>query len=440
MKAGEIEQSPALRGLGALLCLYAFLSFANWPVDLSFSHEAHQWNTALPWPLLQGQPAWIGLVPALWMRVYFQIQTLLAAGCMGLFLVGPRLHWALIGLAWLTCNKLFFYLLDLRQVANFHHMHLYFSLCFLLASPRIPWLRVLLAVVYLMAAVVKFTPSWLQGEYFASLPQGLPLISRDPQMIQLACQAVTLLELLGPLLFFAPWLRVRQAAIAAFFLFHLYSGVIVGIWYTALMIPFLLLLFRDGFDQPLRIRDLKLGQHRLPALALLGLALSGIWAWIIPGDVRHSGEGRYLGLFMFDANHRSQAQLTVVKESERWDIEIGWDWPNRDNGQPCRIRIVRNGQPQPLEMQAWNGKVFFHPAYFRSLSTRVQNDPYAYWYWARQVQSRIQPEQLAVRLTSFLDGHEQGRTTVDLADFPSEAPGYNPWWRNGWIHPQGRNP
>lgn len=432
MNFQEIEESPALRGIGALLCLYFFMTFSTWPVDLAFTRQAYLWNTALPWPWFEGVATLLSWFPSTLARAIFQGLGLLAMACLGAFFFASRCRSAMLGLLVLSLAKLFFYFLDLRQVANFHHMHLYFCFFFLFASPRMVWLRISLALVYEMAALVKLSPSWLLGDYFSSLPSGLPLLPHNPGFIALACQSVIALEFLGPVLFFAPWPKLRQLSVASFFAFHLYSGVIVGIWYTSLMLPFLLLLFSDGFRHPLRWADLKKGPW-VARLGLIVMALLGVWALVIPGDVRITAEGRYLGLFMFDANHRSRALLSVEKAGTVWDFDVQWPWPNSSNGQPCQLSLQKNGQAVPGEMQQYQGVVFFHPAYFQSLSTRVQNDPYVYVHWARQVERRLQPERISLQLFCQLDGHEEEFQTLDVDNFTALRPSYNPFWHNSWV-------
>jgi len=243
-----------------------------------------------------------------------------------------------------------------------------------------------------------------------------------------------LLELAGPFLFWANSLRVRRLGVALFLTFHVYSGVVVGIWYTTLMIPFLLLLFADGFAQSLSCRPPGGGWQRL---ALACMTVGALWPFVIPGDTRITGEGRYLGLFMFDANHRSRVRLEVQKAVSLWEFQLQWDWPNANNGQTCQVSIWKDGVPQPVEPQAWNGRMFFHPNYFQSLSTRVQNDPYVYYNWARGVVGRIQPERVGLQLWSQLDGHPQEFQTLDIQDFQTQVKGYNPYWHNPWIRLPG---
>jgi len=408
------------------------MTFSTWYVDLAFTGWAQRWNTALPWPIWPTSPiAWPGGLT----RLLFQALSLFSLLVGAAFLGASSYRRALWGLALLFAAKLFFYIQDLRQVANFHHMHLYFTWFFLLGTGRIYWLRICLATVYWMAAVVKFSPSWLYGEYFYSMPRGLPLLPHNQGFIQAACDALILLEIVGPLCFWSRSQKIRQGAVLAFLLFHLYSGVIVGIWYTTLMIPFLLLLFADGFKQSLRQAP-PAGPRLRCVLTLCAMALSSLWPLLIPGDVRLSGEGRYLGLFMFDANHRSRAVIRVEKGRENWEFRLNWTWPSLNHGQTCNIQVLRQGQTVNPEIQSSQGQVFFHPTYFQSLSTRIQNDPYVYFHWARRVQKLIQPTRISIKLWSRLDGHEEEVQTLDIADF-ERVGRYNPFWHNSWIRLPG---
>lgn len=434
MKAivSEVAESRLLRAFGSGLCLYYFLTFSHWQTLSTLDSRA--WEEARVLPLHLGQPlapmlAWIspGLSSAL-----FSGLALLSVVTLFAFQRESTCRKAQAGLWLLFLAKTLFYFLDLRQVANFHHMHLFFSFFFLLCSPRLFWLRLLLAVIYWMAAVVKLSPSWVLGEYFSSLPGGLPLLPHHRLIIALACNLAIVLEVLGPFFFWSNKPKLRQGAVGMFFLFHLYSGFLVGTWYTALMLPLLLFLFADGFRQSLW-QSRPSNRQLLPCLAILSLGAGGILPLLIPGDVRHTAEGRYTGLFMYDCNHRTQVQLVVEKEGTRWQFFIGWPWPDADLGQPCSIRIQRNGRWLPLQAQSWEKVTFFHPRYFQGLSARIQNDPYVYYYWAREVERRIQPDRISLRIYSQIDGNLQARKTVDVSDFRRQVTGYRILGNNPWI-------
>lgn len=122
-------------------------------------------------------------------------------------------------------------------------------------------MRAALGVLYILSGLVSFTPSWLQGEYFLSLPGQFPLLPQGYVSVVIASQLVILLEFAGPLLVFALEM-VASLSFANFLLFHLYSGAVVGFRYPALMLPTICLLFLGGLSEAFdkgwscRLRDL----------------------------------------------------------------------------------------------------------------------------------------------------------------------------------------
>ena len=418
----EISDSRALRGIGTTLALYFWITWRAWLFDLSPTARGLESGLYLPWFFCQSLGWTIHWMPVELHRLLLSGLALLSLITALAFQTSSNCRWPQRILAGLLACKLFFYFHSLRQVANFHHMHLLFTAVFLFARPRIQWLRMYLAVVYWLAASVKFTPSWLYGEYFNSLPCKLPLLPSSAVFVTWACNLVTTLELLAPLAFWSQSQFVRRLAVVALLGFHLYSGFIVGIWYTSLMVPFVACLFADGFSQPLpSLRKLLAGKA---GAALFALIVVGSWSWIIPGDVRFTAEGRYLGLFMFDANHRARAEIGFERELAHWRVQVTWPWPDANFSQACRTRIWREGV-EIKQKPSW-----FEPTYFTTLSARILNDPYVYYHWLQQ--QGIQKASL--QLFSQLDGHPEEVCTVDEAEFSASMMKYQGWWRNSWIH------
>lgn len=414
--------TPRMRAVGAFLSLYYGLTWLLWQHRNGFNSLSPELGLYLPHWLFYPFGEWL-LLPPLLTRLAMRLLLLLALWQCWAFVQKDDLKWPMRALKLQLAAKLFFYLHQLPEMANFHHVHLFLTLLFVGATPRELYLRWGLATVYWMAGIVKLTPSWLAGEYFNSLPTGLPLLPQHPAVITLACQALTFLELFGPFLWMHP--RTNRAGWALFLGFHIYSGVIVGYWYTTLMIPFVAAL---KTDEVLRWPQQR-GWLAVPAVALA----ASLWQVIIPGDVRQTAEGRYLGLFMFDANHKARVVLQVDKGADHYRFETVHDWPFFEVGdQPRFFHLSHNGRGlSPRSPVRQEGVVLFHPDAFDTLSPRVLSDPYLYWCWGWQLHKRFQPDRIAIRIDSLLDGNETPFTTVDVANLP---PAYNPFWRNAWIN------
>ncbi|CAN0223120.1 unnamed protein product, partial [Phaeothamnion confervicola] len=231
----------------------------------------------------------------------------------------------------------------------------------------------------------------------------------------------------------------RRVAAFLFLAFHLYSGCIVGLWYTALMIPYLCAIFQDGFTRSL-VEDAPQGRagwrDYLGGLTLAAMLGTGTISLLIGGDVRLTGEGRAVALFMFDANHRTRVVLSVRdQEDHDWQFRLNWPWPDENFSAPCHMQIVKDGRPQPVRATAVDGAYIFNPALFRAFSVRIQNDPYCYYFWALRCQRLIHPKRIGIEIWSQLDGHEEEHKTVNVTDFAKEVEGYSLWHHNSWINP-----
>lgn len=438
--AGEVDRDPRLKLICACLLVYFHLTFQGWWEDPgSLCSEGAARFDAIPAPALADWP-WIHFLDLFQVRLH-----LYGLGvCTWIALLSLALSrssaMALALMTWLWVNKAWFYACDVRSFANFHHFHLLFTLSFLVARDKLRWFRATLALGYLLSAVVKLTPSWLEGEYFLALPDHLPLLPKSELFVRGACLAVIALELLGPLCWFTGRRWLRRASFAGFVLFHLYSGVIVGYWYTALMVPLVALSFR-GFDAPLQA-GYRFTPRDLVTYALFAAALGGAACpLLIPGDARLTGEGRSCGLFMFDANHSTHFTATIRKGSQIWVIEVERNWQERPGELAPDLRIrctYRDGERPPVvadvaQPLAVGDTLLINPAYFEKARMRVSGDAYLYWYWARELERRFAPDRLSIRVDRRLDRDPAVVTVVDVRDFAALAPEYRSFRHNDWI-------
>ena len=244
--AHPVDRDPWVKTLCGALFLYFHMTFHHWRErSVPLSTLGNEVFNQAPAPLLEGFP-WLVFLDHFQARTWLYLQGLVAlAGLFSLFhsRAGRIVPWLL---AWLFANKLWFYLADFRLFTNYHHFHLFFTLVFLLSRGSLRAFRAALAVAYLLSGLVKLSPSWLHGEYFNSLPERLPLLPKVDGVVIAACLAVVALEFLGPLAWFTRWTLLRRFSFAAMAVFHLYSGVIVGFWYTTLMLPLVAVAFPDS--------------------------------------------------------------------------------------------------------------------------------------------------------------------------------------------------
>lgn len=438
--SNEVDRDTRLRIICGCLLFYYHMTFHDWwQKAASLSTLGEQWFIAAPAPVAEN-------LHRLVFMDLFQTKTYLYGlgllGLVGLFslFVSRSSRLALCILAWLFLNKLFFYLCDFRLFANYHHFHLLYTLAFLTAHDKLRLFRLTLAVSYVMSGIVKLSPSWLHGEYFNVLPNKLPLLPKEDWIVTAACVGVTILELLGPLCWFSRIRWLRRLTFGAFILFHLYSGVIVGYWYTTLMLPLVLAAFM-GFDEPLQ-RGYRFAWRHLAPLGLCAVALFGsIFHYFIPGDVRLTAEGRYFGLFMFDANHSVRFETTIEKGDKRWIIQVFRNWRHKPGGPPVNSWITCVYQEGDSPMRYFEvtrpihdgDDIIFNPSYFTLARMRVSGDPYLYYHYARQLVRRYHPDRVGIVMEQGLDHSPNVATLIHIQDFERMDPVYNPFGRNDWI-------
>lgn len=339
-----------------------------------------------------------------------------------------RLLWPLL------CIKLYLYLLDLRLFTTYHHMHLLMAVL-IAGGASLLLLRLGLLQIYLFSALGKFNDSWLQGAYFKSIDNGLPLLGTSSSLLTAAAWAVILLELFGPILWFLPWERWRRGSVILFLGFHLYSGLIVGFRYPLLMLPLCYLLLWP-LHKPAH-KGYRFNQHDLSAWLLLSITfLFGWLPFFLPSDTRYTAEGRYFSIGnMFDANRRTYFQATLYRESTPYVLRVERSYPAHNfYDASTTVLLSRSGQPfQHLkDSWEWEGKTVVNPAYFQETHLRTIGDPYLYLYFLKQASSRLDADRLEAELESSLNRGAE-RTVFEIKGSPEQLPIYSPWGGNEWL-------
>lgn len=447
LSVGEVEEDESLRLVCAALLLYFYATFTWWYGNPSLSTAGTSYFNYLPTWVFENARGLIFL-NQLWTRNYFCVLFLLPL--LGLFLLFRKdAFWPMAILAFLFVNKVYYYLSDLRLVANFHHTHLIFTLLFLVSSSKLFFFRMALLVCYLLSGLAKLSPSWLYGEYFNSVPDKLPFLPKDPLFVTALSVGLVLWELLGTGLWFSRRAWLRRGSVWLFALFHAYSAVIVGHRYPTLMLPCLLFAFWS-LRQPMH-QGYRFARQHILSWALLGLfLLGGLWPFFIPGDARLTAEGRLLGLFMFDANRAASCRLEIEKGSVRIRISLDWPWAKGailETGRAdlrrkigFQAEVYRGGKllkrftdPTVLKDGAqvlWNPNFFMVVPYYAL-------EPYLFYFYGKELCRRYRPDRLGVEFEQQLDGHLERFKLLDIQDFCALSPTYRAFRHNEWIRLPG---
>jgi hypothetical protein len=438
----EVDRDPRLKIMCGCLFFYYFLTFYQWwQLAVSLSTAGNKTFDYVPAAIIQNM-RWLIVMNAFDTRMYmYALGTLALLGLFSLFYLRSSLS-AMGLLAFLLINKTYFYLSDLRLFTNYHHFHLLFSLVFLVSRDKLRFFRGVLAVSYIMSAVVKFTPSWLAGEYFNSFADKAPLLPKISWLATGAGVGVIVMELFGPLTWFTRITWLRRLSYALFILFHIYSGVIIAFWYTSLMLPLVLAAFLR-FRRPLQA-GYRFARRDVATFGILAMVvLGGVYHYFIPGDVRLSFEGRYFGFFMFDANRQVTFETEIEKGNKLWQMRLFRTFQtsatavDSDFTTDISCKFWQDGNlrsvflvEHPIEDE---GQIIFNPVYFEKMNDRKYGDPYFYYYYTRELVRRYHPDRVSLRLDDQLNGHPEVVRVLDISDFGKLNPRYSIFKHNDWI-------
>lgn len=254
--------------------------------------------------------------------------------------------------------KLFYhFVLHQTHMVNFQLFHLPFVFLFIFARSKWFYLRLSVAVLYSLAATVKFTPSWIEGAYFQNLSLGLPLVPRP--LIPWVTNAVIVFEIFGSWGLIAPWRRVRRAAFAGWVAFHFYSVILVGLFYPLHCLPVLAALFGRDDGEPGRAPRLSLSFGILaPVVLFAGLALLQLVPrWTLP-DWRYSGSVYQYGFDMIGANYQCRVQWrafdregAVLQEKTWTSREAVRRCPPYNSWFPLKTKCARDPRIARIELR-----------------------------------------------------------------------------------------
>lgn len=446
----EVDSDPRLRLICGALLYYFHMTFFDWWRSASaLSSKGTETANYVPFFMLENF-RWLIFLNHEQTKLYLYALGMLALLSLFALFYLRRTTGVLLVMAFLWINKLYFYWSDLRLFANFHHLHLIYTLAFLISpsGSKLFFFRMTLVVTYFMSGLIKLTPSWLWGEYFNSIPGKLPLLPQNETLVRLAQQSIIVLELILPWAWFLPQRAPRLTVWGLYILFHLYSGVLVGFKYTSLMMPLIVgafLDFREPIQAGYRFQRSHLRCWIFEALLLLG----GFYHFLIPGDTRLTHEGKYFGVFMFDANRAVDFRAEIVKGEHSYVFTLHRPWRNGailEDGslEPADepqmeiavyqgSELVRQYRPKGTIKEGEERDLVFNPRLLTSAQVRTFGDPYLYYFWAKELCGRYHPDHLKLEMWEQLDGHRERAKLIDIEDFCQGDYRYSGWGRNSWI-------
>lgn len=397
-QVNEIEKDPILRIYGSLLSLVYILCVLYWH-QYGFLNIFSKNIEAICWPFFNSCES-LRIFSSEQIKLILISMALVAGLNAFLFVKSRRIILPYFILLSLDLLRLTFVLFDYRARLNQHYMIFFMVFTFLFISNKRLFLKWMLISFYFWAGTIKLNQEWISGEVIYG-----PLWLIPESFKTLATTYVVILELFliwgllsrKPLIF---WGTLFQLG-----LFHLESLSVVGFFYPALMVIFLMIFPLDflnrklshGLNFQLANKSLLARTNRAGWSLLIFLAILNLLPRFLPGDTRLTGEGRFYALHMFDAKTSCLSQATIhwsTKQPQILDLRI-----------PSVVRIRCD------------------PIVFLSRMRRL----------CRQYANNSEVKKIDWLLTGKFSSESEGQVIVDLKDFCKINPKYNIFSHNSWI-------
>jgi len=378
----EVYEDIVLKWFSGAILVGFHVTFANWIYSPVTTVRAVSESFYVCWPVFQNCQSliWLSTLPDGYS------QTTVYMGLFGLMILCGYLmlrgSWAgvhfLIGLLFLA--KLYFMSIAYEFKGNFDYYHNAYCVIFLLLPYKKFFGQLSIVLFYFMSTASKIHPSWVLGQYFTSMAQGLPIFPVGSEIFM--TNLVIVMEMFGAWFLFSKHQLIQRSVLLFFVVFHLYSGILVGYRYPTTVLPALVILFGPWFEAP---KAVPLDWRALPGWGLVTtLLVAQLVPHVIEGDEKLTLEGNFFGLYMFEANHQC---FGTVKNGEK---------------------VVRN---------------------FSSVNPRMRCDPYEYWFRAKNALCRGSGQAYAFQMNHSINGGPFYRIVdePDLCKLEYKAFSHNAW-------------
>lgn len=304
----EVQENRELHFYGAALGFTHILSWIFWsggktiakhlsdPIEIcwQFFSSCHEYRLLIAhvFPLL---------------NVLFILSAIMAT----LLWFNPKwVAYAYYALCLASVFKLLFYLVDYREMGNYHYMPQWVILVFLFFRNKTEAIRYLIVAFYIWAGFLKFNEEWLSGAAMF----GHPILSGVYLII--GCFLVIVLECVASLFLLSPNKILLYFTLFLFLVFHLFSWHIVGFFYPMIMFS-LLSIFVLCQNSPVNYLDFFKGRAALSIyLVLVLFSLAQLPPLFAKTDSALTGESRLTSLNMFDAKIDCAAHI-LLKQNNR---------------------------------------------------------------------------------------------------------------------------
>ena len=396
----EIADDPILRVYGALLATIHVVTFRVWHGSYDLATVLGPDAEPICWPFWEN--CWryrfhdqASLRMLLW--------TYAALGVLPIVLFARRrwttLAWWSLLLA--TLVELAIVAQDFQLRSNQHYMATLAWMAFLFVPGKRDTLRMLVALFYFWAGLLKTNYEWISGAALDAPMRWVP-----ERVLPLACGYVVVLEVVLVWGLFSRRAWLFWATLGQLVLFQVASWGRVGFYYPLLMFALLAIYPLARLASPAPREDAWLpgrfirGEGAPAACVFLAaVCMLQLVPLLYPGQSAVTGEGRMFALHMFDAAVHCDASIVLQR--------------------PDGSRERR--------------------AFDRPLPSRIRCDPIVF---LNHAQALCRSREHGTTFVDF-DLHVDAKKATDAAmrplialhDVCATAPTYDVWRHNGWINP-----
>ena len=379
----EIYDDIVLKFFSGAILIGFHVTFASWIYSPLSTVRAVTQNFHVCWPMFQNCQVliWLSTLPDGYSQttVYMGLFGLMVL-C-GYFMLQGRWTGVHVVIGLLFLAKMYFTSINyVENKGNYDYYHNAYCIIFLLLPHKKFFSQLAVVLFYFMSTASKIHPSWILGQYFTAMADGLPIFPMGSEIFM--TNLVIVMEMFGAWFLFSKNRLVQRSVFLFFVVFHLYSGILVGFRYPTTVLPALLILFGPWFEAPKKV---PLDRRAIPGWSLVGVLLvAQLLPHMIEGDEKLTLEGNFFGLYMFEANHQC---FGTIKSGER---------------------VVRN---------------------FNSTNPRLRCDPYEYWFRAKNTFCRSPGQAYSFQMNHSINGGPFYRIIdePDLCKLEYKAFSHNAW-------------
>ncbi len=416
----EIERESILQWAFGGTLFFFFVAFNRWIGSSTITIEAAERGTNVCWPYLPDcarffflHDVGMGYSQTIFYMALYAVM-LLIVWCMW------RRHWVLahaLMVPLLLWEILVVLVLSFSDGAPYYYYHITLASLLLFAAHKEFFLKLAFVFMYFMSATTKLDSTWILGNYFTGLRDGLAIF--PDALAPLFTNAVIFMQMIGAWFLMSRNRLLQRGAFIYFLIFHLYSGVYVSYFYPSVSLPPLLILFGPMYRYTPIPFDRKAA---VGCLILFLVAVFQLLGFLAPGDRRITLEGNKFGMFMFEANH----QCIVTTGTYANDLPARVNFEN-DPGTRCDsfFCLVKRSTKQIGE-----GALSLREERYESGTAWNRCYPYEWWSRTQAICKREGTDHVSLRIDHSINGEPFYRI-VDEEDICNTT--YRTFGPNTWI-------